>query len=135
MPDDDNRINQEAEGIGIAQAAGTGARAYSKTVFNIPIEKFLIAELATSLVIQSLIIFGSLVSPYAMMFVGFYGACCFPVIFGPNAIYGLFMGYQLGNNKILILGLISGFFTLIPIPLMLFGYSIGLFLKSYGLQF
>lgn len=131
MPDDKNSIHQEANGIGIAQAAGPNSRAYSKIVFNTPIEKFLIAELSTAIAVQWLLMACSLTSPDTLMIVGTFTIFCFPVIFGANAIYGLVMGFQMNNTRIKILGLVSGLSCLVPLPLWLFGIYFHVLLKYY----
>lgn len=129
MPEPNETTKQEAEGIGIAQAAGSGAKAYAKTIFNIPIEKFLIAELATSLIVQWLTYCGSMIVPSVGIIVDSWACFCFPLIFGINSIYGLIMGFLLKNRTIKWLSAASG---LSSIALWLLGLL--LFLVVLGVE-
>lgn len=113
MPEPNETIKQEAEGTGIAQAAGSGAKAYAKTIFNIPIEKFLIAELTTSIIVQWLTYCGSVIVPQIGFFTGTFACYCFPLIFGINSIYSLIMGFLLKNRTIKWLSIVCGLSSII----------------------
>lgn len=118
MPEDNEHIKQEAIGHGNIQAAGKNIN-ISQEIFNIPTEKFLLAELMASLAIQWGIYL------LTLMWLPF-GNCivCFPFLFIPNAIITFFMGKQLGDKKIIKLSLFSGITTIIPWVLLLIYYFI-----------
>jgi hypothetical protein len=119
MNDNPSRIEQKAEGIGIAQALGEGATAI--TFLGIPIEKWLIGELIAAIIIQGLGYFCSLGTrdpAFCTLVLGL----CFPIIFGLPALFGLIMGVSVKNRKVIILSLVSGALSLLIFgPLYLCG--------------
>jgi len=122
MSDDernDEKIRQEASGIGNAQAAGTNPRAYVKNTLNYPIEKILFAEVIAAIVLQISINCCGVFSIYSPMLLFLYAPLCFcsPLIFGLNAVYVFVMGFLKKDNKLIILGAISAFLSAAPLML------------------
>ena len=102
--------NQEATGNGNIQAIGKNINISQQNTFLSRNEKFLVAELLTSLAFQSTTCLLTVILPSPFLNC----AMCFPIFFIPNAIYGFFAGTQLGDKKIITLSIILGVTTIIP---------------------
>ena len=111
---DDEKIKQEATGIGNAQIIGDNSRAFVKNSINYPHEKILLAELITILILQVPMNFCMLSSildadwiicatPFAL---------CPSLPIGINAVYALVTGIMKKDKKIIILSSISGILAL-----------------------
>lgn len=116
MPENDenkesvDNSRQEATGNGNIQAIGKDINISQQNTFYSRNEKFLVAELLTCLVFQSMTCFLSVFpsSPFLNC------VLCFPIFFIPNAIYGFFVGTQLQDKKIITLSTLLGVTTIIP---------------------
>jgi hypothetical protein len=126
MNNNSPQYEQKAEGSGIAQAAGQGATAVN--FFGIPIETLLMAQLVAQISIQVIGYLCTLAAYPASRGIGGYlffvfsFGLCFPIVFGPLAIYGLVIGYSVKNKKIITMSVISGALSvlLVVIPLCVF---------------
>ena len=109
MEENNPKVNQKAEGEGIAQAAGTNATAV--TIFGVPLVRTLTTFFIGSIVFQCL---GyccalNLNDPsFSVTVCGF----CYPVFFGLPAFFGFFYGIALRNRDITLLSLLSGIISL-----------------------
>jgi hypothetical protein len=120
----DEKIRQEASGIGNTQAAGPGATAI--TIFGIPIDRLLIGILITTICCQGLGYICSLTALNPVVFL--YFGICFPFSFGFPAMFGLVMGIAFKNKKIIILSIVSGALSLLLLgPLFFLKSIVGLF--------
>lgn len=111
MPDDE-RIRQNIDGVGNAVTAGENSPATVTNISN-PIEKILLAELITIIIIQlpiNFCLFTSIFNPNSIPI----ATCglCLALPIGFNAIYTLVTGIMKRDNKLIILSIISGSLTL-----------------------
>lgn len=146
MPEDPQHIEQHAEGIGHAQAIGPSATAYSRTtVFNTPVDKFVSSLLQTTIALQLAGYFCAVPAltisadrSFAGLSLAYVYCCCFPLLFGPASLYGLFIGFQLRSRNIKYMAVVSGFLSLcvlLAITTPLFSLRVlGTVSKSLGLN-
>jgi hypothetical protein len=116
MPDDE-KIRQNIDGIGNAVTAGENSPATVTNISN-PIEKILLAELITIIIIQlpiNFCLFISIFDPNSIPL----AICglCITLPIGLNAIYTLVTGIMKRDNKLIILSIISGSLALLTFVL------------------
>lgn len=121
MEDNSPKVNQEAKGEGIAQAAGTNATAV--TIFGVPLVRTLTTFFIGSIVFQCLGFCCALNLNDPSFSVTACGLC-YPVVFGIPAFFGFFYGIALRNRNIILLSLLSG---LISISFIIILNTVGIY--------
>jgi hypothetical protein len=107
---DDEKIRQEASGIGNVQASNNSqAWSFVNIIGEFPLEKIIFAELLAVIAVQILIVLIGAAIPFSTfaLFLYFPLCLCSPFVFGPNAIYALTIGVAKKDSKIIVLSIIS----------------------------